>query len=197
AALLGGCAVRRNALARLWHASGQTVALPLGTSDYAPGAVRISFLVITTRGRPVSTPTADVWVASSRTAVPFERAVARLEPVGVPGGYVDPHAQSIYVAHVHIPPRPGRYWVLARPRGGDVRIGGIHNLDVAARAATPAIGSRAYPSRTPTLATAPVRLLTTRVPPDRALLRYSVAESLAMHEPFVVVFATPRTAHAW
>ena len=191
AALVAGCGSQRNTLDRLWHASGQTVALTPGTSDYAPGAVRISFLVITNRGRPVSTPTADVWVASSRTAVPFERAVARLGPVGVPGGYVDPHAQSIYVAHVHIP-RPGRYWVLARPRGGDVRIGGIHNLDVAARSATPAIGSRAYPSRTPTLATAPVRLLTTRVPPDRALLRYSVAESLAMHEPFVVVFATPR-----
>jgi hypothetical protein len=34
--------------------------------------------------------------------------------------------------------------------------------------------------------------LTTRRPPDRALLRYSVASSLAAHRPFVLVFATPR-----
>jgi hypothetical protein len=37
-----------------------------------------------------------------------------------------------------------------------------------------------------------VAKLTTRVPPDRALLRYSVAESLRAHVPFVVTFATPR-----
>ena len=30
------------------------------------------------------------------------------------------------------------------------------------------------------------------MPPDRALLRYSVAGSLAAHKPFVVTFATPR-----
>ena len=30
------------------------------------------------------------------------------------------------------------------------------------------------------------------MPPDRALLRYSVAASLAAHKPFVVTFATPR-----
>jgi hypothetical protein len=35
-------------------------------------------------------------------------------------------------------------------------------------------------------------MLTTRIPPDRELLRYSVAGSLAAHAPFVVVFATPR-----
>ena len=61
-----------------------------------------------------------------------------------------------------------------------------------AHTATPALGAKAIPSRTPTLGDAPIRLLTTRVPPDRALLRYSVAGSLAAHVPFVLVFATPR-----
>jgi len=56
------------------------------------------------------------------------------------------------------------------------------------------VGSRAYPSDTPTLASTGGRtaLLTTRVPPDRALLRTSIAAALAAHEPFVVTFATPR-----
>lgn len=189
--LSAGCGSQRNTLDRLWHASGQTVALIPGTSDYAPGDVRFSFLVVTNRGEAISRPTADVWVARGRNAEPFQRTVARLEPIGVAGGYVDPNAQSIYVAHVRIP-RPGRYWLLARPNGGNVRIGAIHDLEVKARAETPAVGARAYPSRTPTLGTAPVRLLTTRIPPDRQLLRFSVAGSLAAHEPFVVVFATPR-----
>jgi hypothetical protein len=189
--LSAGCGSQRDTLDRLWHASGQPVALITGTSDYTPGDVRVSFLVVTDRGKPVSRPTADVWVSRSRDAEPFRHTVARSEPIGVPGGYADPHAQSIYVVHVRIP-RPGRYWLLARPKGGDVRIGGIHDIEVKARSATPAVGARAYPSRTPTLATAPVRVLTTRIPPDRQLLRYSVADSLAAHVPFVVVFATPR-----
>jgi hypothetical protein len=56
------------------------------------------------------------------------------------------------------------------------------------------MGERAPASRTPTLASEHGRVarLTTRVPPDRALLRYSVADSLAAHAPFVVTFATPR-----
>jgi hypothetical protein len=166
------------------------VVLIPGTSDYAPGDVRVSFLVVTDRGKAVDTPTADVWVARSRSAVPFTRTVARLERVGVPGGAAGDEPR-IYVAHVRIP-RPGTYWLLARPVGGTIHISGIRDLDVRARSATPAIGARAVPSRTPTLATAPVRDLTTRVPPDRALLRYSVAGSLRAHVPFVLVFATPR-----
>jgi hypothetical protein len=188
--LVAGCGSQRNTLDRLWRSSGQTVALTPGTSDYAPGDVRISFLVITNSGRAVSAPTADVWVARSRGAAPFARATARLEPIGVPGG-ASAGTPSIYVTHVRIP-RPGRYWLLARPAGGGVRVGGIYALDVKARSVTPAVGSRAFRSRTPTLATAPVRLLTTRVPPDRGLLQYSVAESLAAHKPVVLVFATPR-----
>ena len=161
-----------------------------GTSDYAPGEVRVSFLVVTNRGKAVETPTADVWVARSRSDVPFARTVAHLERIGMPGGTAGATTR-IYVAHVRIP-RPGTYWLLARPIGDDAHISGIRDLEVHARSATPAIGARAAPSRTPTLATAPVGELTTRVPPDRALLRYSVAGSLRAHVPFVLAFATPR-----
>ena len=55
-----------------------------GTSDYAPGEVRVSFLVVTNRGKAVNTPTADVWVARSRSDVPFTHTVAHLERIGVP-----------------------------------------------------------------------------------------------------------------
>src|SRR5205085_11327373 len=50
------------------------------------------------------------------------------------------------------------------------------------------------PSRTPTIARAHGALarITTRTPPARDLLRFSVAQSLAAHRPFVLVFATPK-----
>jgi hypothetical protein len=65
---------------------------------------------------------------------------------------------------------------------------------VAERPQTPTVGDRAIPSRTPTLSSArgDLAALTTATPPDRSLLRYSIADSLAARVPFVVVFATPK-----
>jgi hypothetical protein len=101
-------------------------------------------------------------------------------------------APSLYVAHVHVS-APGTYYVLARPIGHPA-IGAMREVLVRKHAASPSVGSRAYPSVTPTLASAHGRAakITTRVPPDRGLLRYSIAESLRAHVPFVVTFATPR-----
>jgi hypothetical protein len=176
----------------LLRGSGQVVSLIPGTSDYSPGDVRVSFLVVDRRGRVVSRPGARVWVARSMQARPFATALARLEPIGVPGESSGADAKTIYVAHVRLP-AAGKYHLVARPVGGE-RIAGVEDLDVPRRSLSPMVGSRAYPSRTPTLAAAHGRVaeLTTRVPPDRALLRTSVAAALAAHEPFVVTFATPR-----
>jgi hypothetical protein len=98
----------------------------------------------------------------------------------------------VYVGRFQVA-EPGRYWLLAQPVGGKP-IQALGTLDVRSKSHSPAIGARAYPSRTPTLASTGGRttLLTTRIPPDRALLRYSIAESLADHARFVVVFATPK-----
>jgi hypothetical protein len=94
------------------------------------------------------------------------------------------------VAHFRVP-KPGHYWIVARPIGGRP-IGGIRDVVVQRASQSPAVGAKAYPSKTPTLASAPFSRLTTRRPPDRALLRSSVASSLRAHKPFVLVFATPR-----
>jgi hypothetical protein len=189
-AFSAGCGSQRNTLERLWHQSGQAVALIPGDADFARGDVRFSFLVVANDGRPVTRPTAQVWVADNLKAEPDQQVTAHLERIGVPGGYTG-LTPSIYVAHLRLP-KPGTYWVLARPVGGDFRIGGIKDLQVRPQTASPAVGSPAPASKTPTLGSAPIRLLTTHVPPDRALLRYSVAGSLADHAPFVVTFATPR-----
>jgi hypothetical protein len=179
-------------LEQLWRAPGEDVGITPGTFDHGPGIVRFSFLIIRGNGQPVFRPRARFWVARDRDSAPFARTSARLEPVGVPHGYEDDHGVThLYVAHVRLD--PGTYWVLAEPVGGR-RIQAIGNLEVEAEPDAPVPGSKAFPSRTPTLESenGNVAALTTRNPPDRELLRYSVAESLAARTPFVLTFATPK-----
>jgi hypothetical protein len=179
-------------LEALWKQSKQSVALIPGTNDYSPGDLRISFLVVDDRGRAIAPPRARFWIARSLASKPFQTTIARLEHVGVAGVSRAGDAPALYVAHVGVT-APGRYYVLARPIGR-VSISGVRDVLVRARAVSPAVGSRAYASATPTLSSVRGRVakLTTRVPPDRGLLRYSVAQSLRAHVPFVVTFATPR-----
>jgi hypothetical protein len=200
AAIAAGCgsssghgkaaAAAPGSLDAVWRAARASVGLISGTSDYSPGVVRVSFLVVRRDARPVYAPRAVVYVARGRTARPFARVSAALERVGV-AGRDSGNATSVYVTHVRIS-RPGRYWLVAAP--ADSRVRGLGTLDVRASSSSPAVGSKAIPSRTPTIASThgDFARLTTRVPPDRGLLRYSVAGSLAAHAPFVVVFATPK-----
>ena len=161
----------RGSLEALWKGSGESVALIPGTSDYSPGDLRISFLVVDVRGRVIAPPTARVWIARSLRDKPFQQTTARLEAVGVPGVSSE-DVKALYVVHVRVD-APGTYFVLARPLG-PTRIGGVRELLVRSRSVSPSVGSRAIPSRTPTLASEHGRVsrLTTRRPPDRALLRY-------------------------
>jgi hypothetical protein len=170
---------------------GPDVSITPGAGDFVPGAVRYPFLVIRSDARPVERPTAQVWVAAGRDKEPFQRALARLEPVGVPGVSAPAFGgiTRLYVAHLRIP-RPGRYTVVAEPAGGKIQAAG--ELDVKASSASPAVGEKAPASATPTLATQPAAALTTRRPADVDLLRDSIAGTLAAHRPFVVTFATPK-----
>jgi hypothetical protein len=172
---------------------GEDVALIPGTQDYEPGLIRYSFLLLRDDGQAVERPRAHLWVSTGLRAKPFTQTTAVLERVGLPGAQRDDlDVENLYVARFRVP-RPGKLWVVAEPVGGE-RIQGIGDLLIRRRTATPPLGARAFPSRTPTLASAHGRVaeLTTRIPPDRALLRYSVAESLRAHKPFVLVFATPK-----
>jgi hypothetical protein len=175
----------------LLKAPGPSVALTPGAESFVPGSVRFPFLVIAQNGRAVERSTAEVLVATARDRRPFARTTAMLEPIGIPGRS-EPAAGGVtrvYVAHLPIR-RPGRYWVFARPAGA--RIKGVTAIFVRRTLPVPAVGSRAPGSVTPTLADAPAAAISTARPPDRALLHYSIASSLAAHNPFVVTFATPK-----
>ena len=183
----------KGTLAALLARPGPDVALVQGTGDYAVGDVRVTFLVVDAQARIVSRPRARVWVGDSLGSAPLVTAEAQLEPIGIPGSSeaASGGATSIYVAHLRLD-RPGAYTIVAEPVGA--RIQGVSNLQVAAHPKAPAVGAEAIPSRTPTLTTAHGDLasLTTATPPDRTLLRYSVADSLKARVPFVLAFATPK-----
>jgi hypothetical protein len=180
-------------LASLMKRPGEDVTVVAGDSDFAPGTVRFSFLVIRHDARAVNRPRARVWLARSRTGRLIERATASLEPIGPPGAGETAFGGvgRIYVVRLRIS-RPGRYWLVAEPVGAKIQA--LGTLEVKARSDSVVLGAKAPPSATPTLGSVhgAVSKLTTRVPPDRTLLRYSIAETLAAHKPFVVTFATPR-----
>jgi hypothetical protein len=200
-ASLAGCAgnggrpkqVEPGTLAAALARPGPDVAAVQGTSDYAVGPVRVTFLVVDRRARLVSRRRARFLVARALGAKPLVTTTARLEPIGIPGRSeaATGGARSIYVARFHLA-EPGKYTFVAQPLGAAIQA--VGNLQVARRPTAPAVGERAIPSRTPTLASThgDLAALTTATPPDRSLLRYSVADSLAAHVPFVLVFATPK-----
>jgi hypothetical protein len=170
---------------------GPTVAITMGAGSFVPGSVRFPFMVITNDARPVNEPTARVWIATDKGEKPFAQATARLERIGI-SGVSSPAAGGVtrlYVTRFEVS-RPGRYWLVAQPAGRKIK--GVSVFDVRPKLPVPAVGARAPASRTPTLGDAPLSRLTTADPPDRALLRSSVAGSLAAHKPFVVTFATPK-----
>jgi hypothetical protein len=178
-------------LEQLWRAPGDDVAVIAGTQSHEPGDVRVSFLVVDGQGRVSLLPTARVWVARALEAQPFLESEAKLERIGVPGG-AEADATHIYVAHLRLPDT-GTYWLLAEPEGGKP-VQALGNVVVSADNREPGPGDLAPPSETPTLASTGGDLskLTTRTPPDTALLRYSIAGSLRARIPFVATFSTPK-----
>jgi hypothetical protein len=179
-------------LEELWRAPGDDVAVIAGTENHEPGDVRVSFLVADAKGRVVTLPTARVFVADALDARPFLETEAKLERIGVPGGY-EADATHIYVATLNLP-HTGKFWMLAEPEGGKTEVQALGNVVVVKDDAPPDVGDPAIASDTPTLASVggDAATITTRTPPDDSLLQYSVADSLQAKVPFVVTFATPK-----
>ena len=170
-----------------------TVTVIPGTSDYAPGPLRVSFLLIGSQGAPAYRSNVRVAIAGPGNRSSFASTKAVLEPVGVPGsGDAPGDITRLYVAHLHAP-RAGTY-TLRVESAGKTTLRGSLQIVVRAHPQAPAVGSKAIASKTPTIASTHgnFKELTTRVPPDKSLLDYSVAGSLAAHKSFVLVFATPK-----
>jgi hypothetical protein len=167
---------------------GPEAALVMATSDFAAGPNRVGFLLVRDDGSLIDVPRADVYYRP-RAGGPTRRTTAARVQVGVKAG-AEPNdeVKHLYAAELDLP-KPGKQWIVVQPRG--VRFQGFQVLDVKAKPAAVAIGERAPASDNPTIDREPASRITTADPPDVGLLRYSVADSLAKHAPFVVAFATP------
>jgi hypothetical protein len=172
---------------------GPEVALILGTSDFGVGPNRVAFLVVRNDGALVQTNEAEVFIAPEGASEPLQtNAILRpLLPHAHPDGFeshdhVD--ATDFYVTNVELA-TSGRYWLVVQPEGEEIQALGA--IEVREQTVSPPLGSMAIPSDNPTLDDAPAEEITTAKPPDTELLRYSIADSLEEHVPFVVVFATP------
>ena len=176
-------------LEALWRAPGEDVAVVPGSSDFGPGTVRFTFLVIDGQGRVVTRPTAKIWLARGLRSEPFAQTTARSESIGVGTGEPG-EPEEVFVAELELE-EPGKYWLLAEPVGGR-KIQALGNVVVKEATAAPDVGAPAVASDTPTLENATLEELTTSTMPDRELYRSSIEDALAAKSPFVVAFATPK-----
>jgi hypothetical protein len=178
-------------LEALWRAPGEDVTIVPGAADFEPGRVRLPFLIVDSQGRLVSRPSARVWVSRGLEQRPFAQTTARRERVGT-GAAEEGEASEAFVLELDVE-EAGKYWLLAQPVGGR-RIQALGDLVVQEESRAPDVGDEAPASDTPTLESTGghIAALTTQDPPDRELLRHSIADSLAARAPFVVAFATPR-----
>jgi hypothetical protein len=173
--------------------AGEDVALIFGTSDFAVGENRLSFLVVNARGELVEAPGARVRIArGDLDAVPELDTAAGNLPVGAPpetreDGDFD--APTVYVLNVELD-APGLYSLLVEPEGKPVQAYG--QIEVAEESSALPVGAKAPLSDTPTLDDGFPEDITTATPPDVELLQYSIKESIEAAVPFVVTFATPK-----
>ena len=128
-------------LEALWRAPGEDVAVVPGTSDFEPGSVRFSFLVVGSQGQVVTRPKARVWLARGLDRKPFLETTATSEPIGIEGSD-EADAGAIFVTRLEIP-EPGKYWILAEPIGGR-KIQALGNVVVAEQSKAPNIGDRRH-----------------------------------------------------
>ena len=168
-------------------------AVIFGTSRFAVGENRISFLLVNGRGELVEAPGAEVLVArGGLDAAPVLEARAELLPVGAPaeqGDDGDFAAPNVWVTRLELD-QPGLYTFVVDPPGAPLQ--GFGQIEVAAETDVPQVGEPAVPSDNPTVANGFPQDLTTAEPPDVELLQHSVADSIADGVPFVVTFATPK-----
>jgi hypothetical protein len=162
-----------------------------GPGQLVCGPNRVLFTLLDASGTPVGAPdrTASIgfYDLGRDPAKPFATADGTFV-------WAIKDARGIYVANASFPDA-GRYGaeVTTAKAGGQPETLRV-TFDVQADTAVVGVGDRAPASKTPTLADVggDPSHISTDPHPDPAFYRTSVDQALAKHEPFVVVFATPK-----
>ena len=103
-----------------------------------------------------------------------------------------PDERGVYALPVTFP-SAGNWTALFKANGGGLPDATVAvQFEVKAKGLAIPIGGKAYPSQTPTAATADdIAKIATDPKPDPSFYTTSVARAIAEHRPFVLVFATP------
>lgn len=169
--------------------------LTLATGDLAVGRQRFSFGILD-HGRPIRVPTAQIgfYLLRGATGKLQQVRTARFRSLtaGLSRDSANQAAYAIQGILVAYPTfhHPGQYLVAANfhYHGQDHYL--RQDFFVQRHSLSPAVGALAPRTRTPTIATTPIRLLDSGHPPDD-MHRLSIAAALAQHRPLVVIFSSP------
>jgi hypothetical protein len=203
AAVLTGCSTGTPALSATpsqagqypgWPGSGVVVGNPnfvpiVVSAELGTGHARVLLTAEDAARRSLASPDLSLQAtfydlaASVETPTATEAATFR---------WLIPDSKGIYVTYVDFP-HAGDWGVeVSGHAANQEKVSGRVTFSVREQTSTPAIGSDAPPSDTPTAADAgALKAISTDQSPDLAFYRLSISDAIAARKPFVVVFASP------
>jgi hypothetical protein len=161
------------------------------TSPVVCGQNRVLFSFVDTDNRPIATPDRSASLAIYELGRNADTAIATVQGEFI---WAIEEFSGVYVANLSFP-SSGRYgaeFVTSTASGPAETI--RMTFDVQPSSPVVKVGDRAPTSRTPTLADVDgdVSRISTDDNPNPSFYETSVDEALADHEPFVLIFATPK-----
>ena len=162
-----------------------------GPGQLVCGPNRVLFTLLDGTGTPVSAPAVKATLAIYELGRDPGKPIATVDGAFI---WAIENERGIYVANLTFP-ESGRYGAEFAISGGSLPSETVRlTFDVQARSDVIKVGDRAPASKTPTLADVggDPRKLSTDPDPLAAFYESSVDQALAKHEPFVLVFATPK-----
>ena len=155
------------------------------------GQNRILFTLTDQAGRPVGAPDRTASIAFFDLGRDPSKPIVKADGKFV---WAIKDERGIYVANATFP-EAGRYGAeITTSKAGGRPLGLRLTFDVQPSTTVIRVGDKAPPSKTPTLADVggdPTHI-STDAHPDPAFYKTSVDQALSKHEPFVVIFATPK-----
>jgi len=154
------------------------------------GQNRILFTLLDTSGTPVGAPDRKASIAFYDLARDPSKPIATVDGTFV---WAIKDARGIYIANASFP-EAGRYGAeVATSSAGSTETVRL-TFDVQPSSTVIRVGDHAPASKTPTLADVggEATHISTDTHPDPAFYQTSVDKALSKHEPFVLIFATPK-----
>ncbi len=159
------------------------------SSQIAVGDNRFLVGLLNDEDAPIGSPAIDMRIDFFDLGRSTTRAVTSRRMRFV---WIDRPHVGLYATNVRFDDA-GRWGAAVHVEGRRLEATVRASFDVLEQATTPAPGERVPATDTPTARSpAAMKRISTDRHPDPALYRTSVAEALARHQPFVVVFATPK-----